>query len=1375
MKKTSTLIALFFSLTIVGRAHTLPVSDVILAPDENYVHLELLMNPFDLAFFSEIDGNHNRLLDPAELTQHQNVLTRKVLESLRLDLNGRTLHPEVAGTSLSLSDHHLILKAHYPIVALGGRLSLHSRLNEITHAGHLTRVQLIDGSRKSSAVLDARSVAAEFTLDGAPPSSLFSLQTVFSLLHSPKHVIVLLALLALLLFSFSKRHRGGSVWLRFGLLAGMAAMWVGLSLPEPQPTPGMLLGAAEGEAVVWRIGKPDGSSIEFAPGTRPSLTFTIGQSKPEKDFAGHQEGSTGFDPAAPSVEKPYDIVFDLTGKTADSYRLVADLIYPSGAPQQMKVRINDREGLFPIEPIHASAVDSNAANSMLLARQQLVVPIPGGWLKAKANRISLVPLGIGSLNYDCLTLEKAAQVRSSGALEPSLEPTLFYREKEGRLLEICRLRIPFERRYRKGLATIQLGAQRIQQPLTPPNAEFGVQVETLEIPAPDKATTVELKIELDGKNRQVRQTLSPARKWTVYICPKVHNDVGYTDIQPHVNELDTRNTDTVLDILEKFPFFKFNFETAWLVDNYLDTRPPKYRQLFFDWAAKGRATVNVFYLNLLTGLCSGEELHRAMYYTHKLHREHGSNFDFACLTDAPSHTWFLPSLLSGVGVKAFSNGSNQTRAPILHHSSLNEDSPFYWEGINGERVMMWYARSYSQWKRLTGPGFVEAVASYDYLKTSVPQFLLRYLRDDYPFDAVMVYGAYVDNAAVPETAEAPLIERWNQEFKYPKLVVGSDADYFDHIQKRFANQLKVYRGDAGAYWEDGAASTAQATTLNRQSQQILLSAETLASLATLLEPRFRYPAEEFWSAWRNVMFYDEHTWGAYTSTQQPDRTFVTRQWEIKESYATRANLDARNLLARGMNRLCQQMAVEGDTIFAFNLQNTARTAPLEVEINKGQHLVDLSTQRPVPLDVVMEKDGWRQVRFLADNVPAFGYKGYALRSLEEPSESRSHKEDLSGQTIENTHYRLTVEPRTGAIRSLVDKASNKELVDPASPYGLNRYLYVSGGHDTRIIDNVHGRPAADLQIEPSALAHIVENLKTPLGQRLVVESRAKNTPLIRTEYILYDRLKRVDIHNFVNRTGTRENEAIYFAFPFAARQPELAYQIQNGWVRPNRDQLPGACREWFTTQNLTHVKDGNFSIALATPDSPLITLTDINRGKWLKNLEMTNGHVFSYVMNNYWFTNYKAAQSGGFQFRYFITSGEGMGAEQLGGFDAETRDPVLAYPLLSSFSASVAQTDRPFAAASGSFLTVESPTLQVVVLKEAEDHDGFILRLRETGGRSGEAELAVPILRLREAFLCNGVEVNQQELNVTSGTIRFPYQANQYVTLRLKGVASVGK
>jgi hypothetical protein len=302
----------------------------------------------------------------------------------------------------------------------------------------------------------------------------------------------------------------------------------------------------------------------------------------------------------------------------------------------------------------------------------------------------------------------------------------------------------------------------------------------------------------------------------------------------------------------------------------------------------------------------------------------------------------------------------------------------------------------------------------------------------------------------------------------------------------------------------------------------------------------------------------------------------------------------------------------------------------------------------------------------------------------------------------------------------------------------------------------------------------VENVKTPLGQQIVMEANAKNTPKIRSEYFLYDGLKRVDIRNMVSKNETREKEAVYFAFPFATQTPALEYQIQNGWVRPNEDQLPGACREWFTTQNLVHVTDDRFSIAWATPDAPLITLTDINRGKWPTHLEIRNGHVFSYVMNNYWFTNYKAAQGGEFSFRYSITSGNPLDREELARFDADTRTPVFAYPLLSTFSASVGGKGRPLPAAAGSLMTLDAPNLQMVVLKAAEDGDGYILRFREVAGRSGEAKVSFAArLRIHEAYLCNGVEAVQRKLASTQDSATVPYGANQYVTVRLKGEGAI--
>jgi len=1110
---------------------------------------------------------------------------------------------------------------------------------------------------------------------------------------------------------------------------------------------------------IWSIGKPDGLSVEFAPGARDKLSYTVGQSVVSRDFAGNQNGSVNWDNKV--SEKPYTIAFDLSAAPQGRYELVLDLIFMSGGPRQFKVRVNDKLGIFPICPVPMHTVWGEQGNEMLLAKQQLVVPIDGAWLKSSGNQISLIPLGLGGLAYDAIAFRRA----SSSTESLRIEPTIFFRKRDGKLVEVCEVLAPFGQRFDRGSATVRLGRQVFTKSFTNELYNFGLWAEPVDIPASAVAGQARVELSLDDQKQQATHDVRPAKQWKLFVCPKVHNDVGYTDLQPHVNELDNRNSDQVLDILGKYPFYKFNFETAWLVDNFLDCRTGPYRKEFLANLKQGRLAMNAFYLNLMTGICSGEELYRAMYFTHRLHRERGGNFDFACITDAPSHTWFLPTLLSDVGVKGFSNGANQSRAPILHHSDLNEDSPFYWEGMNGERIFMWYSRSYTQLKRLVGPGWAGDVSSVEYLKRSVPQFLVRYLRDNYAPDAVMIYGAYVDNAAIPETGEANTIAAWNKEFEFPKLVVATDAEYFSYVEKHYAKKLPVYRGDCGAYWEDGVGSTAKATTLNRRTQQILPAAETAAALASIFEPRNRFPAQDFQGAWRNVMFYDEHTWGAHNSISQPGRQFVERQWEIKENYATRANFDARNLLARANNRLAQVIAVDGSSLIAFNWQNRARTAPVEIELGSGEQLVDLADSKVVPMDIYAEQDGWRKIRFIAADVPAMGYKAYGIRGWN----AAVHKanEAVEGDTIENRFYRLVVDRRTGGLQSLFDKTESRELLDRNAARGLNEYVYVSGGEDSHILNCNFGTAPANLTIHKPEAAEIVKIHKTPLGYRLLVQTKSRNTPRITSEYLLYDQIKRVDIVNTIEKDETRSKEAVYFAFPFAAEKPGLEYQIQNGWVRPNDDQMPGACREWFTPQNLVHVSDGSFSVAWSTPDAPLVTLTDINRGKWLSHLPITNGHVYSYALNNYWFTNYRAQQGGTFVFHYSITSGRELGREALARFDEDTRMPVLAYPHLSSFSAAISQVGRPMPAAGGSFFKLDAANLEFVTLKEAEDGNGFILRFREIAGHVGEAKLHLAGFRLREAWLCNGVEDNQLKLMFSANAVSVPYKPNAFGTVRL--------
>ena len=61
-------------------------------------------------------------------------------------------------------------------------------------------------------------------------------------------------------------------------------------------------------------------------------------------------------------------------------------------------------------------------------------------------------------------------------------------------------------------------------------------------------------------------------------------------------------------------------------------------------------------------------------------------------------------------------------------------------------------------------------------------------------------------------------------------------------------------------------------------------------------------------------------------------------------------------------------------------------------------------------------------------------------------------------------------------------------------------------------------------------------------------------------------------------------------------------------------------------------------VGIVPLDASLASFGDINRGKWPGAFQPKTSTIFSYGMNNYWHTNYRAGQGGEFKFRYAMTS-----------------------------------------------------------------------------------------------------------------------------------------
>ena len=105
----------------------------------------------------------------------------------------------------------------------------------------------------------------------------------------------------------------------------------------------------------------------------------------------------------------------------------------------------------------------------------------------------------------------------------------------------------------------------------------------------------------------------------------------------------------------------------------------------------------------------------------------------------------------------------------------------------------------------------------------------------------------------------------------------------------------------------------------------------------------------------------------------------------------------------------------------------------------------------------------------------------------------------------------------------------------------------------------------------------------------------------------------------------------------------------------------------------------------------------------------------------------------------------------------------------------MANPERPIEPNPLSFLQIDAGDVVVENWKTAEDSNGTILRLLETGGQASKVRLRFPIFALKHAWLSNAVEEDQEEIPVKESAFEVQLKPHQIVTLRIVAQLKIGQ
>ena len=748
---------------------------------------------------------------------------------------------------------------------------------------------------------------------------------------------------------------------------------------------------------------------------------------------------------------------------------------------------------------------------------------------------------------------------------------------------------------------------------SPVEAPLAVGPNALRVPVFPVAaeTALAVQVEVEGEpTMHLTVLMKPVNRREVFLLPYSHNDIGYTDLQPNVEKKQWKNLEEALTCIERtraYPHgaqYKWNLEILWPLDGWLRQASAANRERFWRAVKEGRIGLNAFYGNILTGLATDVEMSHCFDFAHELGSEHGFPVETAVISDIPGFTWGTVTALAQSGIRYFAVAPNAYDR-IGHAYELWGDRPFYWVSQSGrDSVLTWMAgSSYSAFHE----GELSKLGDEKMLT-----LLRQFDRRECPYEIVQLpYTVHGDNGP-PDPALPDFVRSWNERYETPRLAIATHAEMFRAFEKRYGEHVKHVRGDFTPYWEDGAASTARETALNREAAGRLAQGEVVWSM---LAPA-AFPRQKYRDAWTNVILYDEHTWGAWNSISEPDSPIVRDQWEIKKTFAMNADSLSRRLLTDILDR-GRRGGRNETAIDVFNTSSWTRTDVVFIpadESRGGDVVVDGAGR-----SVRSQRLTTGELAFLAAGVHPFSAARFFVRA----GKARPGGAARASRTgLDNGRITLRFDARTGAVESFRWGRKRLELAGESLYGGIGSYVYVPGR------DPKDAQGIADVRLEVKERGGLVASV--------LIRGDAPGCTSYESEIRVYDGVDRVDIAYHLNRKKVREKEGVHFAFPFSIPGSDVRYDVASSIVMAERDQIGGACKNFLTAQNWVDVSNDSIGVTCALVDAPMFEIGGITAEQpWLKTIEPSS-LILSYAMNNYWHTNYKADQEGPVTFRYSL-------------------------------------------------------------------------------------------------------------------------------------------
>ena len=834
------------------------------------------------------------------------------------------------------------------------------------------------------------------------------------------------------------------------------------------------------------------------------------------------------------------------------------------------------------------------------------------------------------------------------------------------------------------------------------------------IPAPERPTEASLRlVAVDGEKRTTLAEhpitlpgLSVFRNGTYYIIPSSHNDIAWLDTpQRTFDHRDTKVIGPALDVLAKNPEYCFSMECGLYLKDYLERHPDRKDEIArliktgrFEWGG----TFNQAY----ESMWGGESLvHQVLHGRKWLRRTlPGCDTHIAYNVDVPARALQAAQVFKKAGINYL-------------FISRQREGLFRWRSPDGSEVLTYSPGIY--WDPVDTSEFRDAApAILQRVETRIPTLAGRGVASNYPYFSSRDYNS-PDNFdslfAGWRDAVAAAHDRYKGRLEFPKLRYATASQFMQAAAASSPN-LPVIQGERPNLWLYASPSHREAVAAGREAENLLVQAETFASIRCWLEGNYNsYPSKDLYDAWE-CQIYTDHGWGG-NNGDVTDQVFLDKLNNAKH--------DGHRLLTDALTAIASHIPRrKGDAIpiVVFNPLPWAHTGPVSCTIDAGSWngeytLVDASDAER-PFQVTATTGDTTTILFTA-TAPPLGYTTYCIVGAK-ASPAPQPGVGQPTQLLENSHYRIELD--AGGITSIRQKSSLRELLD-TSKYRGGEMLYLQSvgncaGEFREVqptsmegFDRLANHPG-DWTLEESGPIRQVARIDQPFAHCTV-----------RRRLILYNDLDRIDMDvSILGWDGTQYRE-FRLAFPTTTAGSQVSYAVPFGSVRVGKDELPEPAggmypqpckdvrprevQQWIDAGGITICSDVNVWDFLDPTPDPLAA--PMLQPVLLSSRRSCHG-------NGNWYL-----QKGDHEFHFSIYAHAGDSIDRRKA--EQFAKPLIAIPLTSPTAV------PPLLPAEFSFASLASPNVMLSTIRKCDDENAFALRFYDISGKDGEIlmRLCTPI------------------------------------------------